>query len=193
MQPLASITVSGRLSRSEWLLEIGSLATFIGSLTLPAFGIVQEQGDTYTGHFLLFCGFTAVLQVGSDESLLFCLAWLANVAFVLAHACLVQRFASLASAVAAAGVVLSAGFSLVKDTTVQGMCVHHPIKIYSGYLLWIVSMILTFASAVLTLRRIEGPSFLEHHRRAAILIALLSLSYILLGVLLPPGKCALLR
>src|SRR5438105_12289375 len=83
--------VSDRPSRPEWILEIAGVFSYGASLLLPAFGILKVETDVYPGYLLLIWGSTAVLSVGSDESLFFCLAWLANLAFVIAHVSLLRR------------------------------------------------------------------------------------------------------
>jgi len=186
-------TFPRRYLRAEWMLEAACAVAYGASLLLPAFGILKTEVDVYPGWLLLIWGSSALLQVGSSESLFFSLAWLANVAFAVAHVSLTQRKAHRAGVFAAAAVVLSACFAFVKETTVGGMCTHHSIEVYGGYLLWLTSMLLTLASSCVTLRRVDGPSAFKIHWRAILGMTLLALAYVALGLLLPPGKCSLLR
>jgi hypothetical protein len=182
--------------RSPWpgrVLEIASLGAYLACLFLPAFTVVVPSDESIPGWMALSFGWTLLVLLGSDESLFMCLAWFANVAFVAAQLSLLKRRGSGATACAAAGLVLSACFALVKRTSMQGMCMQHPVVLHVGYVLWVLSMLLALMSTIATEWRRDVGSLVMRYRKGITWFLVLTVLYVIVGLALPPGKCALLR
>jgi hypothetical protein len=192
MQARTLLDAANRTKLLVRTLSGASLVAYAASLFLPAFSVLTVQPEAATGYIALLLGSYTVALVGSNESIFLCFAWFANLAFAAAHINLLQRHGSRAIAFSATGLVLSASFALVRETTMRGMCTPHPIALHVGYFLWASSMGLALGSSVATVLRADSQEQMRS-KRAAVCMVLISAAYVALGLLLPKGECALLR
>ena len=179
-------------SRFRKIFQITSVTIFILSLFLPAFKIAN--GSTYTGSDAFSGGAFAIFLVGSQDSLFLCFAWFANVSFFVGQMELLishRPFGGFVSAIIS--LVLGGSFALVKRTSIQGMCALNAISLRSGYMFWILSMLLLLLSGLSGLWEVDGWSSFIKSKRALIILATICIAYILIGLLLPRGGCRLLN
>lgn len=177
-----------RLGRA---LAVAAVLMYGACLLLPSFEVLNGHSDASPGYVVLFLGVFAL--VPSGESPFFSFAWLANVAFLVTVFNLATR-PFIACAFAWFGVVLSAAFSLVRETYMQGMCIMHPIKLQVGYAAWVASMLVLLASAVVcTTLRGRDTTFERRWRVLLIVGGLAAAAYLALGLTWPAStNCPLI-